>query len=249
MNATLSTLWPDSMKPRLIEAVQKRTSCRNFSGAPDSRQQAALHYCVGRCKLPGVRIAFIPVNDGVFTAPLMMRSIAGCRLAAAVIIDETPHARLHAGIMGEALVLEATALGLGSCWVSGSYRRKAVSVALNRGEELLCLIALGVPSIPLAAPAKRTRKPPEHFCKGDFRQWPEMLQSAAALVQQSPSAMNMQPWALFMGRNGEFVVDASDRAELDVGIALCHAELALDIPHEWYFGQHKSEPMAWAVAK
>lgn len=61
--------------------------------------------------------------------------------------------------------------------------------------------------------------------------------------------MNMQPWTMSIGPEGEFLLDASDRAQLDAGIALCHAELALETPHTWHFGTEKNQPMAWAVAR
>ena len=75
------------------------------------------------------------------------------------------------------------------------------------------------------------------------------LIDAAALVQIAPSAMNMQPWVLSIGPNSEFIVDTADRALLDAGIALCHAELALETPHVWHYASHRAEPVAWAVAR
>ncbi len=250
MNATLSTLYAPGDKPRLIEAVQKRTSCRSFAGGPSIAEAAALNYAVARYGLPGTRAAFFPVEAGFFTGTLLAaRRITGCEMAAALIVRDAPHARLHAGILGESLVLEATHLGLGTCWVSGSYRHGTAPVELAAGESVLCVIAIGRPQQPLAAPKTRHRKPPEHFCRGNFRAWPPMLLTAAMLVQQAPSAMNMQPWTLFVGERGEFVLDTVDRAELDAGIALCHAELALDVPHSWHYGTKRGEPTAWAMAK
>ncbi len=250
MNASLSTLYPTAVRARLTEAVKLRTSCRTFAAPLATAETAALNYALARYQLPGARIALFPVTEDFFTASLLgTQRITGCRMAAAVIIDNSPLARINAGILGESLVLEATSLGLGSCWVSGSYRQRGLTVSTRADEMVLCVIALGHSAQPLSAPARRTRKPPEHFCRGNFRDWPEMLLDAAALVQQAPSAMNMQPWMLWMGPNGEFVLDATDRAELDAGIALVHAELALDAPHEWHFATQRSDPLAWAVAK
>ena len=250
MQATLETLYPAHRRAELISAVKLRTSCRAYAGAPDAAEYAALSYAVGRYRLPGVRLTLFPVQEGFFTGMLLgTRRITGCRLAAAVIITDDMHSRIHAGILGESFVLEATALGLGTCWVTGSFKRKELTLPLQRGEAVLAVIAEGKPAAPLTMPTSRHRKSPEHFCRGDFRAWPEELQDAAALVQAAPSAMNMQPWALYMGPKGEFVLDASDRAHLDAGIALCHAELALETPHTWHFGTDKNQPVAWAVAR
>lgn len=249
MLATLETLYPAHDKPRLIEAVKLRTSCRAYAAAPDAAEYAALSYAMGRYQLPGARLVLFPVQDGFFTGMLLgTKRIIGCKLAAAVIITDDMHSRIHAGILGESFVLEATAMGLGTCWVTGSFKRKELHLPLGRNEAVLAVIAVGKPALPLEAPLSRHRKSPEHFCRGDYGAWPEELQDAAALVQAAPSAMNMQPWALYVGPRSEFVLDASDRAHLDAGIALCHAELALDTPHKWHFGTDKNQPVAWAVA-
>lgn len=250
MQPTLETLFTAADRPRLINAAKLRTSCRAYAGAPDAADYAALSYAIGRYRLSGVRLALTPVDDQFFTGTLLStKRINGCRLIAAVIIDEQPSSRLHAGIVGEAFVLEATSRGLGTCWVSGSYKRKELHLPLAPGEAVACVIAVGKPLQPLTAPVSRQRKAPEHFCRGNFRSWPEELTDAAALVQIAPSAMNMQPWVLSIGQGNEFIVDTADRALLDAGIALCHAELALETPHTWRYASHRAEPVAWAVAR
>ena len=249
MQAALETLYTAADKPRLTEAARLRTSCRAYAGAPDAAQIAALAYAVGRYQLPGTRLVLQPVAESFFTSTLLgMKRITGCTMMAAVIITDTPMSRIHAGILGESFVLEATALGLGTCWVTGSYRRKNLQVSVADNEGVLCVIAVGKPAEPLTMPASRRRKPPEHFCRGNLSDWPEELTDAAALVQLAPSAMNMQPWVLSLGQQGEFILDANDRAQLDAGIALCHAELALETPHRWHYGTARHEPIAWAVA-
>ena len=250
MQATLETLYPAHKRPELIEAVKLRTSCRAYAAAPDAAEYAALSYAISRYQLPGVRLTLFPVEEGFFTGMLLgTKRLTGCRLAAAVIITDEMHSRVNAGIVGESFVLEATAMGLGTCWVSGSFKRKELRVPVAQNEAVLCVIAVGKPAAPLTQPTTRHRKSPEHFCRGNYHDWPEELQDAAALVQAAPSAMNMQPWALYMGPKGEFVLDASDRAQLDAGIALCHAELALETPHVWRFGTDRNQPIAWAVAR
>lgn len=250
MIPNLATLFPADQKPRLIEAVKKRTSCRAYRAAPTPAEFAALSYFTARYALPGARLLLLPVDEGFFTGTLLgMNRITGCRMIAAVVIrPNEAHARLNAGILGEAFVLEATAMGLGTCWVSGTYRRKQFDAPLSSEEAVLCVIAVGAPAVPLSAPAARRRKPPEHFCRGAWREWPEQLITAAVLVQHAPSAMNMQPWTLYVGEGGAFVVDTNDRAQLDAGIAMCHTELALTTPHRWVYGTDKREPMAWAKA-
>ena len=251
MQVTLETLYAPANRARLLDAISLRASCRSFSGAPDPAEYAALSYAVGRYALPGARLALFPVDEAFFTSTLLgMKRITGCRMAAAVILSgDHPLSRIHAGMLGESFVLEATAMGLGTCWATGSFKRRNLRVPVAVNESVLCVIAVGRPAELLTAQVNRRRKPLEHLCRGNFRAWPEELLHAAQAVQAAPSAMNMQPWTLWVGEQGEFVLDATDRAQLDAGIALCHAELALDTPHVWHFGTDRNQPAAWAVAR
>lgn len=244
MQATLSTLLLPEQKERLAAAVRVRTSCRAYAGALTLQQTAELAYHAGRFALPGARLALIPLPEDAFT------NITGCRAAVAVLVtgDSWLH-RLNAGAIGEAMVLQATAMGLGTCWVGGSFRSEAVHGIAAQGESLLALIAVGPPPAPLMAPTTRRRMAPDQLCRGLWRQWPEQLIRAATLVQQAPSGMNQQPWTLLLTRTGEFAVDAPLRSALDAGIAVLHAELALTTPHIWRFCDAPGTPLAVAVAE
>lgn len=242
MQSTLSTLFTPAQKERLRAAVPLRTSCRSFSAAPDLQTAAALAYQAGRFTLPGVSLHLISVSEDVFT------NITGCCMAAAVSVSQDNwRSRLHAGISGEAFILEATAMGVGTCWVGGSFRRTLVEGAVPPGETLLCLIALGIPPQPLSAPVSRPRMAPDQLCLGAWRLWPQPFTDAAALVQIAPSGMNQQPWKLLRTPQGDFALDAPLRSTLDAGIALCHAELALMSPHTWRFSDKTGEPLATTV--
>ena len=242
MHPTLSTLIPAAQKERLAAAVRLRTSCREYAGAPSAEQTALLAYHAGRLALPGASLMLLPLPEDAFT------NITGCRMAAAVLIPgEGWRSRLHAGAIGEAFVLEATAMGLGTCWVGGSYRRDALAGRIPAGMTPVCLIAVGVPAQPLVAPATRRRMAPDQLCRGDWRQWPEQLIRAAALVQQAPSGMNQQPWALMLTPAGDFALDSSVHTAVDAGVALLHAELALTTPHTWRITDAPGSPLATAV--
>jgi nitroreductase len=117
----------------------------------------------------------------------------------------------------ELAVLKSTELGLGSCWLGGTFQRSrfAKAAGLARGERLAVVVALGLeaPGAREAAIRRRvagdTRKPwAEIFFDGGFDRpiegpaslaapalalgWPEILEA----LRLSPSASNKQPWAL-----------------------------------------------------
>ena len=215
---TLETLFSPMQKEKLRQAALVRTSCRSFAGAPDTAAFAALSYVVGRCALPGARLVLTPVDESLFTGTILgMGRITGCKMAAVVIACGTEAlCRVNAGILGEAFVLEATALGLGTCWVSGTYRRKQIRLPMQENETVLAVIAVGVPEKPLQAPKNRRRKPLDKLMNAVPADG--MMLDAAKLVQIAPSAMNMQPWRM-EALPGAFALTISDRALLDGGIA------------------------------
>jgi len=250
MITTLERLFHPDQRQRLGAAISKRASCRSYVGAPSPAEWAALSYAAGRYELPGARLALLKVDEPIFTGTLLgMGRISGCTTAAAVIASAShPLSRVHAGILGEAFVLEAVSLGLGTCWVSGSYRKRMLEVSLKDDEAVLCIIAFGKPAQGSFNAAFRRRKPIEKLCRGDLSTWPAELQQIASAVQAAPSAMNMQPWQMTL-RQDCFILTGSDRALTDLGIALCHAELTLTSPHIWHFGLERGDPAAWAQAK
>lgn len=241
---TLAKLFNPAQRARLYEAIPARYSCRSYAGAPSTADWASLSYTAERFALPGARLFLHTVSPDIFTGIVLgYGKITGCTTIAvlAASISE-PRSRIHAGILGEAFCLEATALGLGTCWVAGTYKRKQLELPLRADETVLSIIALGVPD--RTPPESRKRKSLDRLCKGDVRLWPEELRRVASAVQLAPSAINLQPWEMELTAD-RFIIDAPERQQLDLGIALCHAELAMDFPHTWHFGDGKREPLSW----
>lgn len=241
---TLEKLFNPAQRTRLYEAIPARYSCRSYAGAPSTADWASLSYAAQRYALPGVRLFLHTVPADIFTGIVLgYGRITGCTTIAVLAASiAEPHSRIHAGILGEAFCLEATALGLGTCWVAGTYKRKQLDLPLQADETVLSIIALGVPE--KAAPESRKRKSLDRICKGDVRLWPEELRRVASAVQLAPSAINLQPWEMEFTRD-RFIIDTPDRQQLDLGIAVCHAELAMESPHAWHFGDGKREPLSW----
>lgn len=242
----LDKLFNPTQHKRLTAAIPARVSCRAYTGAPSTADWASLAYVAERYRLPGARLALCHVEEALFTGTLLgMGRITGCTAAAAVIAsDAEPLSRLHAGILGEAFALEATSLTLGTCWVSGTYRKRLLDVPLQEDESILCIIGVGIPAPGSMNPAARKRKSVERMVKGDYDRWSATYRDVAKLIQAAPSAMNMQPWQLALDSK-RFILDGSDRNQLDLGIALCHAELALPPHGPWQFGTGRSEPLCW----
>ncbi len=219
-------------------AAAKRHSVRAFIGDPDFQQMSALNYAAARLALPGVRILLGegPAGD-IYRRLPFAETIRGARRYAAVIADEeVPYAAIHAGISGEAFLLEAVSLGLGTCWVA-AFKRGGVNVPLEEGEKVKAVIALGIPGEEGGA---RKRKKLTEICSPDPSDWPLWAYNAAECVRIAPSAVNLQPWRLSFAGRTLMLSSARPGAHLDMGIAIMHMILgAKDKPHALRWGEGK----------
>jgi hypothetical protein len=145
-----------------------------------------------------------------------------------------------AGYTGEGLILEATSLGLGTCWVGGFFGCDAVSaqVPLDKSEKVLAISPVGYA---LAKPSftdktfkifagSRSRKPLSELIP-DAAVADPGIQKGFEAARAGPSARNRQPWR-FRLEDGSVIIgtdkdekDPKISRRLDCGIAMLHFEL------------------------
>ena len=131
--------------------------------------------------------------------------------------------------MGEALVLEATAMGLGTCWLGAGFYPDIINrnVNLQNDEMVHCVIAIGKCAALKFAPK---RKDLTKVCGMNEVQLAELgsWQKEAVLAAHiAPSAINMQPWKIEADKMSVSILETSviykKYAPLDRGIAMLHA--------------------------
>ncbi|MEW5762694.1 MAG: nitroreductase family protein [Bacillota bacterium] len=154
----------------------------------------------------------------------------------------SPHVYEKVGYTGEGLVLEATRLGLGTCWVGGFFRPEtAARLAGVRGSEWVVAVtpvgyAAGVWSVEekVMTGFGRThrRRPLAELVTGPPPgAWPPWAHAALEAARLAPSALNRQPWRFRVGEEGITVAVDNLRdsygipRRLDCGIAMLHLEL------------------------
>jgi hypothetical protein len=136
------------------------------------------------------------------------------------------------GYYGELLVLHATDLRLGTCWVGGTFDRSLCPFELASNESIACVITVGnVPNdktlkekLIHSATHRHSKSLDEMFVSDSTV--PKWFSRGLSVVQKAPSAMNRQP-VMFSFKNGAvsaFVKDPSEES-LDLGIAKLHFEL------------------------
>ena len=154
------------------------------------------------------------------------------------------------GYVFEHLILEATRLGLGTCWLGGTLDRKAFgeTVQLGSDEWLPAASPVGLTTakrglmdgaVRMFAGSRKRKAFDTLFFDGDFSRplaagtgpWAEPLEA----LRIGPSASNKQPWRAVVNDAGAHLFLQSSPGygsglnfeiqRLDIGIAMCHLEL------------------------
>ena len=234
----LNTFYSPAQLSRWRDAIAGRYSCRAYAGGPDAGQLAALNYAAQRVCLPGTRIVIGDCPDGLFVRVPLVEGIRGTGACAYFIADmeqSLPHTL--AGISGEAFVLEAAAMKVNTCWVSGTYRRSAVNVKIKENERVVAVTPLGVAAN--EPPKGRKRKKLAQLCTSAPENWPRWAYQAAEAVRQAPSAVNLQPWTLSYAQKSLRLL-GKKADSLDMGIAILHMTAAVgDLRYHWEWGLDK----------
>jgi len=161
------------------------------------------------------------------------------------------YANLAFGYSFEMLILYAQSLGLGTVWLGGTMNRPAYEKAMDMypGEMMPCAAAVGYaadkPSLRdnvMRSGVKADSRLPfeELFFEGSFdrpltREKAGKLEFPLEMVRLAPSSINRQHWRVIVDDNrAHFYMKRQkapsggsiDMPKIDMGIALCHFDLA-----------------------
>ena len=182
--------------------------------------------------------------------------VSGAPAFVAFIGDlRAPSVQEEVGYTGEGIVLEATALGLNTCWVGGFFNRESVAslVELGPHEKVLAVTPVGYARESESLTEKlmtgfgRTheRLPAEKLISNhEDKEWPDWINTCIEAARLAPSAINRQPWGFNISTEGITVFvrgegpEAGISRRLDCGIAMLHLEVAAatcGIKGEWQF--------------
>lgn len=235
---------------RWLKAVPLRHSRRSYTGEPvPSGSLDALESLAASFR-PWSRVRAVLVREAPASVFLgIVGSYGGISGAPSAIVlvgeKDVPGERI--GYVGEALVLEATALGLDTCWVGGFFSAAATRrlVSMEDGERVHAIIALGHAQQQVSRKERvlfgqgraKHRRALEEIA-GGAEGWPTWVRQGLEAVRVAPSAMNRQPWRFSYDEGSERVpesivvsFDGPDAPKiskrLDCGIAMLHFELGV----------------------
>jgi len=151
----------------------------------------------------------------------------------------SPRVQEALGYTGEGIILEATALGLGTCWVGGYFYPDAVAdqISIEKNERVLAVTPVGIPQGAFSFQEKlmtgfgymHKRKKLNDLVTGTSKL--EWMKTALEAARLAPSAVNRQPWRFILDDTTISIDLDKDRdsykisRRLDCGIAMLHLEL------------------------
>ncbi|MBN1381495.1 MAG: nitroreductase family protein [Deltaproteobacteria bacterium] len=256
----------------IVEAIKTRRSCRTFS--PEAIEAEKIKTLEGffeaNTKGPfGNRLRFELVNFDVMNREAVRACgtygiIRGASYFIVGAVKKKVGAMEDFGYGMERNILQARSLGLGTCWLGGTFKRSGFADRIGlSGEELLPAVSpIGYAADKISAiervfrlgAGSDRRKPWEALFfdrqlnalkKGDAGPYERPLDC----VRLGPSAANRQPWRIVKdGDCFHFYVERSmgyssqhgkvKLQSVDMGIAMCHFELSsreLGLNGYWLF--------------
>ncbi len=220
-----------------MEAMNLRYSRRSYLDKPI--QAAALEHLMAAItkynEISGLHIQLIEDGRASFKGLLKSYGMFSGVRSFFALVGRTGdvHLKEKAGYYGELLVLEATKLGLGTCWVGGTYDRKHCPCTVQEEESLVCVITVGYSQEKqdfreklIYKATHRKAKPLEEFYTSDS-QVPDWFLSGMEAVKNAPSAVNAHPvhGEYRSGKVTLFIKDPRQYRLIDLGIAKLHFEL------------------------
>ena len=234
----------------IMEAIDARRSRRKYLETPVAKDAAekldALAWEYSEAS--GTRMEFVWNDGGAFNGLRKSYGMFTGVTNYAGLIAEKDNAILaeKMGYYGELLMLRAVSLGLGTCWVGGSFDKKSCPFKLAAGEAIYCTITVGnvaeqdsLKERLIRGITHRKTKTVEEMYKSDAPV-PDWFMSGMRAVERAPSAINRQP-VMFTYEDGHVFAGVKDTADismaLDLGIAKQHFELGAG-RGKWGFGNN-----------
>ena len=242
----------------LEETIRKRKSIRAYDGRPispeDKEKLLTAIELVSSEDTPfpaEMKVKILEAKKGVNTEKLGTYGvIKGADTFLCVVAKNSDTVMEAVGYNFEKLVLAATEMGLGTCWMAGTFNRGSFENALDIGKDEIFPIMspVGYPSEKPALIGNMLRK----FSRADSRKpFGELFMKDSfgtpltekeageyayplEMLRLAPSAVNGQPWRVILKEENFHFFKVNPVAgrgtgniqRLDVGIAACHFHLA-----------------------
>ncbi len=219
----------------MSSAIENRVSRRKFEKEPLTGQEKEnIIYLINKLnKASGLTMAFI--EDGSSAFGKLRKSYGLFTNVRSLILmkgkKNDKDLKEKVGYYGEDSVLAITDLGLGTCWVGGTFDKDELTI--DSEEELVCVVVVGKVAAPsltekmVRSAMHRKVKSMEERIISDWP-LPQWVQNGMKAVLFAPSAKNTQK-VMFKYENNILSAQIADDYSMDLidlGIAKKHFEIA-----------------------
>lgn len=206
-----------------LEIMEQRHSVRQFTDKPlDEATVAALQEEIGKCNEEGgLHIQLIVNEPEAFEAGKpSYGQFKCCKNYLAMVAPKGKDEKI--GYYGERIVLKAQELGINSCWVALTFKKRKAQYQVDAGEKLYMVVALGYGETQGTA----------HKVKGlseisDYKEGaPDWYKTGLEAALLAPTAVNQQKFKF--ERSGDKVKAKSGLGfytKTDLGIVKYHFEV------------------------
>ena len=204
------------------EAIKNRHSVRSYQAREiDAATVLTLKEEIEKCNREGdLSIQLITNDSSVFKG--LMAHYGGFRGVSNYIalIGPSGHdLEEKLGYYGERIALRAQQLGLNTCWVAVTYKKKLCKAVVKQNQQLVCVLALGYGDTQ-GVPHKS--KPMPQLCKVDG-EMPEWFRKGMEAARLAPTAMNKQNFLIILdGETVKYEAKEGKYRNLDLGIVKYH---------------------------
>jgi nitroreductase len=247
----------------IIETIQTRKSCRTYSDRAIELEKLAelKHFLASNRATPlgsKVRFLLLDFNELEMSELKNLTTygvIKGARQFIVGAVGKQPRAMEDYGYCMERNILKATSMGLGTCWLGGTFKRSgfADKININEGELLPAISPVGYSRdkrsvvdkvFRFVAASDKRKSRHELFYLHDTDTFLDKEKSGRfdtplECVRIAPSASNKQPWRIIKGRDQntfhlylkrtpgyENIIKDVSLQNVDMGIAMCHFDLS-----------------------
>lgn len=216
-------------------AIGRRISRRSYSDIPTPEEMEQLQQAIDEVNCDsGLHVTLVPDGAAAFSLGKSYGMFHGVHTLMVLKGPETlPYLREKVGWYGEKLVLLATAMGLGTCWVGGTFDPDALEAEPD--ESIICVIPVGHVAIRPSAKESlmrgmihRKTKNIREMVQRNRRLTPQEVH-AMRLVQLAPTARNTQRVSfIFLKDSVSASVPCTAPFDLvDLGICKLHFALGM----------------------
>lgn len=242
----------------VMEVIKQRSSVRTYreEALKEEHQEVMKKYLeeVNGPFTERVRMRLIDSNAISRSADVKLGTygiIRGTSTFIATTVEKGEKELEQVGYILEKVILYCTSLGLGTCWLGGTFKKGefAKAMEVGAGETIPAVTPVGYPrerrgivdlAMRFAAGSNKRKNWEELFFDSKFgsrlsREKAGKYEVPLEMVRIAPSASNKQPWRLVRNNEGfHFYLEHAkgygsalgfDIQRIDIGIAMCHFEM------------------------